>query len=231
MTLLPVHPDGWRFVGIFFLLTLVLFMIVPPLGWVGLLLTIWCIYFFRNPERVIPSREGLIVSPADGKIVSIQKMIPPSSLGDTERFRISIFLNIFDVHVNRIPIKGKVRKIYYHQGKFFNASLDKASELNERNTLVIDLLNQDIAVTQIAGLIARRIRCDVKENDLVETGQYFGLIRFGSRVDLYLPIGVEPLVYVGQRTIAGETVLADLNYGPLFMDVHHDHHTRKSGLG
>ncbi len=209
-----IHPEGWRFVGIFGLITLLLFWIHPVLGWMGTILTFWCFYFFRNPPRTVPDRYGLIVSPADGKVVAIQEVSPPKEwgIGTEPRTRISIFLNVFDVHINRIPITSQIRKVLYIPGKFFNASLDKASEHNERNTLILDLnQKQTMAVTQIAGLIARRIRCDITPKDRVETGQYFGLIRFGSRTDIYLPLGVSPLVIEGQRMIGGETILADLS--------------------
>jgi phosphatidylserine decarboxylase len=208
-----IHPEGWRFAAIFGGVTLLLFLLSPILGWMGVILTLWCFYFFRNPTRVTPNRYGLIVSPADGKIVAVQEVVPPADwdMGSEVRVRISIFLNVFDVHLNRIPIKSQVRKVLYHTGKFFNASLDKASEHNERNTLILDINNeQDIAVTQIAGLIARRIRCDVKPEQVVETGELFGIIRFGSRTDIYLPVGVASLVIEGQRMVGGETVLADL---------------------
>ncbi len=214
MNLAIIHPEGWRFVGIFSIMTIGLFFILPILGWVGIILTLWCLYFFRNPTRITPDRYGLIVSPADGKVVAIQHSVPPPEwdIGTEPRVRISIFLNVFDVHLNRIPIAGHVRKVIYHAGKFFNASLDKASEHNERNTVILDLnQQQNMAVTQIAGLIARRIRCDVTANEQVETGQLFGLIRFGSRTDVYLPLGVEPLVIEGQRMLGGETILADLS--------------------
>jgi phosphatidylserine decarboxylase len=208
-----IHPEGWRFAAIFGGIALLLFFLSPILGWLGVILTVWCFYFFRNPTRVIPDRYGLIVSPADGKIVAVQEIVPPADwgMGSEVRVRISIFLNVFDVHLNRIPIKSQVRKVLYHTGKFLNASLDKASEHNERNTLILDINNeQDMAVTQIAGLIARRIRCDVQPDQAVRTGELFGLIRFGSRTDIYLPVGVSPLVIEGQRMIGGETVLADL---------------------
>lgn len=212
-----LHPEGWRFLGIFALVSFFLFLLSPFISavpaWGGVVLTVWCAYFFRNPKRVIPTREGVIVSPADGKIVAIQEMVPPEALGMGEepRTRISVFLNVFDVHVNRIPIKSTVEKVIYHPGRFVNASLDKASDLNERNTLVLKLENgQTMAVVQIAGLIARRIRCDVLENQQVETGELYGLIRFGSRVDIYLPLGVKPLVLQGQYMIGGESVLAEV---------------------
>ncbi len=208
-----IHPDGWKFVGLFAAVTLIFFLFSTALGWVGIILTAWCIYFFRNPERMTPTREGLIVSPADGKVVGVKCVVPPKDfdMGDEARVRISIFLNVFDVHVNRLPVGGIIKKIIYHPGKFFNASLDKASEHNERNTLVIDLgEGRDLAVIQIAGLIARRIRCDVEEGDVVLTGQRYGLIRFGSRADIYLPRGAEAQVIEGQYMIAGETILADM---------------------
>ncbi len=213
MILRTIHPEGWRFVGIFGVVTFFLFLMSSILGWMGVVLTVWCFYFFRNPPRVVPDRYGLIVSPADGKVVAIQEVVPPADweMGDKPRVRISVFLNVFDVHLNRIPIKSEVRKVLYHTGKFFNASLDKASEHNERNTLVLDINDeQDIAVTQIAGLIARRIRCDATPSQAVETGEIFGLIRFGSRTDIYLPLNTAPLVIEGQRMIGGETILADL---------------------
>jgi phosphatidylserine decarboxylase len=214
MILRLIHNDGIKFVAIFALIALLFWQINVSLGWFGILLTAWCIYFFRNPIRVVPNRKGLVVSPADGKIVGISKVIPPKDLeiGEDQVYKISIFLNVFDVHVNRIPFGGVIKKVLYHQGQFVNASLDKASDLNERNTLVIE--NEDgikIAVVQIAGLIARRIRCDVVVDDKVETGQIYGLIRFGSRADIYLPKSSIPSVIVGQRAIAGETVLSDLD--------------------
>ena len=209
-----IHPDGLKFVGAFAAVTLFFFLLSTALGWIGIILTAWCIYFFRNPERMTPTREGLVISPADGKVVSVREVIPPKNfdMGDETCTRISIFLNVFDVHVNRIPISGRIKKIIYHPGKFFNASMDKASEHNERNTLVIDLGNDKVlAVVQIAGLIARRIRCDVNEEDTVLAGERYGLIRFGSRADIYLPKGVNALVIEGQHMIAGETVLADIH--------------------
>ena len=208
-----IHSDGWKFIAIFAVVAFVLAMINPNLGWVGAILTGWCMYFFRNPPRTVPMREGLLVSPADGIVCQIVSVVPDPELelGVEPRTRVSIFLNVFDVHVNRVPIAGTVRKIIYHEGQFLNASFDKASEKNERNTIVLDTLNDTrIAFVQIAGLIARRIRCDVSPQETVETGQVFGLIRFGSRMDVYLPEGTDPLVVEGQRMIAGETVLLDL---------------------
>lgn len=208
-----VHPDGWLFVGIFALVSVVFMGISDALGWIGWILTAWCVYFFRMPERVPPEHPDWIVSPADGKIVLIEEVPPPEGLGMSAEklWRVSVFLNVFDVHVNYIPFSGTVKNVMYHAGQFLNASLDKASDLNERNTVMIELENgAEMAVVQIAGLIARRIRCDIKKGDTVKCGDVFGLIRFGSRVDIYLPSGVEPLVRVGQRMIASETLIARL---------------------
>jgi phosphatidylserine decarboxylase len=212
--LAPLHPDGWKFVGIFALVTALLFILVPPLGWVGLVLTVWCAYFFRDPWRVTPLRSGLVVSPADGRVLSVAPAMPPAELemATTQPMtRIGIFLNVFDVHVNRIPLGGRIAKVCYHKGAFVNASLDKASEDNERMAIRITPADgaDDLAVVQIAGLIARRIVCDLREREEVIAGQRFGIIRFGSRVDVYLPPGWLPLVIAGQRVIGGETVIAD----------------------
>lgn len=210
----PMHPEGWRFVGIFAAITVVLFLIWDPLGWIGLGLTIWCYYFFRDPIRHVPQGAGLLVSPADGIISQIALAVPPPELGagDAPRLRISTFMSVFNVHVNRAPIAGRLAKMAYRPGKFLNASLDKASEDNERNSLLLDLPDgRQIIVVQIAGLVARRILPFVKEGQSLRTGERFGLIRFGSRVDVYLPEGVAPLVCEGQIMIAGETVMADLS--------------------
>lgn len=183
------------------------------LGWVGVILTTWCTYFFRDPDRFTPTREGLVISPADGVVQMIQDAVPPPEIemGDQPLNRISIFMNVFDVHVNRTPIAGTISKLAYRPGKFLNASLDKASELNERQSLGLILDGgKDIAFVQIAGLVARRILCDVTEGKEMKTGERFGMIRFGSRVDVYLPDGVKPMVAVGQTAIAGETVIADI---------------------
>lgn len=212
--LIPIHKEGHVFIFIFAATTLILSLFSSTLGWVGGFATLWCIYFFRNPARIIPQRDGLILSPADGVIQKIEQAKLPSELGSSKESynRISIFLNVFNVHVNRIPIEGVVKKVEYVAGKFLNASLDKASEDNERNCLLISAKNgKSIACVQIAGLIARRIVCDVKDGDEVKTGQRFGIIRFGSRVDIYLPNDVNPLVIEGQQAIAGETIIADLN--------------------
>jgi len=209
----PMHREGIRFVAIFATITLVLFWISTFLGWIGVGLTVWCYYFFRDPQRTTPTREGLIVSPADGIISLIEPAVPPAELGmaDAELTRVSVFMNVFNCHVNRMPIGGKIAAIAYRPGKFFNASLDKASSDNERNSLAIEIEDGcQIAVVQIAGLVARRIVCFVEKGESLETGERFGLIRFGSRLDVYLPDGVEPMVSVGQSMVAGETVLADL---------------------
>ena len=212
--LVPINRAGWPFIAIFFSITVIVTLISEPFGFIGLIITTWCIYFFRDPERYTPTRKNLIISPADGVIQSIEEAIPPTELemGNKLLTRISVFMNVFDVHVNRIPIDGRISKLAYSPGKFFNASLDKASKFNERQSIRLTLPNkEDIAFVQIAGLIARRIKCCVKEEQIVATGERFGLIRFGSRVDLYLPKSTPILVAAGQRSIAGETVIADFD--------------------
>lgn len=212
--MVPIHPAGWMFIAMFAGGALVLGLMAKTLGWIGFILTLWCIYFFRDPKRIVPEREGLIVSPADGLVQKIARVIPPAELdlGTTERTRISIFLSVFDVHVNRVPVGGKITLLHYVRGKFLNASLDKASEDNERQLVTVKTADGKlVGFVQIAGLVARRIICDLKDGQDVKTGERFGLIRFGSRMDVYLPEGTEPLVIVGQKAIGGETVLADLN--------------------
>lgn len=209
----PVHREGYPFLAAFAAATVILFWLWQPLGWIGVVLTIWCYYFFRDPVRMVPDRAGLLVTPADGVISLIEPAVPPAELemGDAALTRVSVFMNVFDCHVNRLPIAGTVRKVAYRPGKFLNASLDKASEDNERNALAVTLEDgREIAVVQIAGLVARRIVCDVKGGEKLPTGARFGMIRFGSRVDVYLPDGVQPLVVVGQIMTSGETVIADL---------------------
>lgn len=209
----PMHPEGIKFVAIFAAVTLVLFLISTFLGWIGVGLTVWCYYFFRDPERVTPDRPGLIISPADGVISLIEPAVPPAELGmpDEALTRVSVFMNVFNCHVNRTPVAGEIRAVSYRPGKFFNASLDKASVDNERNSLCVKMDNgQELAVVQIAGLVARRIVCFVEPGATLQRGERFGLIRFGSRLDVYLPKGVEPMVRIGQTMIAGETVLAEL---------------------
>jgi phosphatidylserine decarboxylase len=180
---------------------------------IGFTFVCFCLYFFRDPERVPPTRHNIVVAPADGRVVMVGNAVPPAELGlgDAPRPRVAIFLSVFDVHVNRVPIEGKVTRIAYRHGAFVNAALDKASDDNERNALAIRTTDgRDIAVVQIAGLIARRILCHVREGDMVSTGERFGIIRFGSRTDVYLPEGTRPLVSVGQTMIGGETVIAEL---------------------
>ncbi len=209
----PMHREGIRFVAIFAAVTVVLFLIWAPLGWIGVGLTVWCYYFFRDPVRVTPQRDGLVVSPADGVVSLIEPAVPPPELGlgPEALTRVSVFMNVFNCHVNRAPVSGRIARVAYKPGKFLNASLDKASEDNERNGIVLTMEDgRTIAAVQIAGLVARRIVCFVSEGDQMRAGQRFGLIRFGSRVDVYLPEGVSPLVAVGQSMVAGETVLADL---------------------
>ncbi len=213
--LAPIHPEGYPFIGGFALAALILFWLAAPLGWLGVIATAWCAYFFRDPERVTPVRDGLVVAPADGRISQVASAVPPQELelGVVPRPRISIFMSVFDVHVNRSPASGAIERVAYRPGKFINADLDKASEDNERNGLVIRTPAGRIGVVQIAGLLARRIVCFVKQGDAVDAGVRIGLIRFGSRVDVYLPEGAKPLVAEGQVAIAGETVLADLMGG------------------
>lgn len=209
-----IHKEGYVFILCFVLATFVLFAISNTFGWIGVTLTIWCIYFFRDPERITPVAKGLVISPADGLIQRITRAAPPKELGmaEKEMTRISIFLNVFDVHVNRIAVDGVIEKAHYHPGKFLNASLDKASEDNERQSLLIKTPdNQNVALVQIAGLIARRIVCNAKENEQVLAGKRFGIIRFGSRVDVYLPDTAKILVAEGQTAISGETIVARLS--------------------
>lgn len=211
--LVPIHREGWLFAAVFAAVAVILAFLWAPLGWLGAIATAWCVYFFRDPPRVTPTRAGLVVSPADGVVQMIQPALPPPELGLEPRplTRVSVFMNVFNVHVNRIPAAGTVADLAYRPGKFFNASLDKASEFNERQAIRLGLGDgRELAVVQIAGLVARRIRCDLRQGQAVRTGERFGLIRFGSRVDVYLPDGVSPLVVEGQTTIAGETVIADL---------------------
>lgn len=212
--LVPVHREGYPFVLAFAAATLVLFWLgLPSLAWIGVVLTLWCAYFFRDPERVTPLAEGLVISPADGRISAIEQVMPPAELDlpNEPVIRISVFMNVFDVHVNRAPVDATVRRITYVPGAFINAELDKASADNERQAFTLDLADgRRMGVVQIAGLVARRIVRFVNEGEHLLAGQRIGLIRFGSRVDVYLPKGVPALACVGQRAVAGETVLADL---------------------
>jgi phosphatidylserine decarboxylase len=213
LVLAPPHPAGRPFIAGGAVVLLAGLIFAHWLAWIGLAFTLFCLYFFRDPERVTPGRRGLVVAPADGRIVSVAAVAPPPELGlgETPRWRVAIFLSVIDVHVNRMPADGTVTRIAYRHGKFVNASLDKASTDNERNALAIRLADgRDMAVVQIAGLIARRILCHVHEGDRLAAGARFGLIRFGSRTDLYLPEGVQPLVVEGQTMIGGETIIAEL---------------------
>jgi phosphatidylserine decarboxylase len=215
--LAPIHPEGYPFIGAFALVSLILFWLWPPLGWIGTLLTAWCAYFFRDPVRVTPTADRLVVSPADGRVSLVVNAVPPPelALGDKPLPRVSIFMSVFDCHVNRSPVAGRIERIAYTPGKFLNADLDKASEDNERNALVVATSAGRVGVVQIAGLIARRIVCWVKEGQAIGAGERIGMIRFGSRVDVYLPAGTAPLVSEGQTSLAGETVIAELGTSAL----------------
>ena len=210
--LVPIHREGYPFIAIAAVATVILAMIWSPLGWIGAILTAWVCYFFRDPPRVTPIRDGLVVSPADGEVSMIVMAEPPPELGlpSVPMLRISVFMNVFDCHVNRAPVTGRVLRQVYTPGLFLNAELDKASDDNERNALVMETPGTTIAVVQIAGLVARRIKSFVSEGETLGAGDRFGLIRFGSRLDVYLPAETVSLVGVGQTAIAGETVLADL---------------------
>ena len=211
--LVPIAREGWPFIAIFGLISLIFYFVYAPLGWIGLVLTLWCVYFFRNPDRVTPEREGLIISPADGIVQMIAEVSPPEELdmGSEPVVRVSVFMNVFDCHVNRIPCDGRIGKLVYVPGQFLNASLDKASEENERQMVRIDLESGAfVGAVQIAGLVARRIVCYLEEDQIVLAGERFGLIRFGSRVDIYLPHGAVSHAVIGQKCVSGETVLADL---------------------
>ena len=211
--LVPIAREGWPFIAIFGLISVILYFVYAPLGWIGLVLSLWCVYFFRNPDRVTPEREGLIISPADGIVQMIAEVSPPEELdmGSEPVVRVSVFMNVFDCHVNRIPCDGRIGKLVYVPGQFLNASLDKASEENERQMVRIDLdSGAFVGAVQIAGLVARRIVCYLEEDQIVLAGERFGLIRFGSRVDIYLPHGAVSHAVIGQKCVSGETVLADL---------------------
>jgi phosphatidylserine decarboxylase len=208
----PITPEGYPFIGAFAFVSLILFWLWTPLGWIGTVLTLWCLFFFRDPPRVTPVRDGIVVSPADGRVSMVTSAAPPHELGLGDKLlpRVSIFMSVFDCHINRSPLAGRIERIIYQPGVFLNADLDKASADNERNSAVIASANARIAVVQIAGLVARRIVCYAREGQTIAAGERFGMIRFGSRLDIYLPEGVVPQVAVGQTSIAGETVLADL---------------------
>jgi phosphatidylserine decarboxylase len=210
--LAPLHPDGFKFVAAGVLATLLLFLLWAPAGWAAAVVTLWMVYFFRDPWRVTPTRPGLLISPADGIVVSIAAATPPAELamGDMTVVRIGIFLNIFDVHVTRAPVGGRVTAMRYTKGRFVNASLDKASEGNERLAIrIAPPEGPDVAFVLVAGLIARRIVCNLYDGQQVASGQRIGIIRFGSRVDIYCPPPYVPMVVTGQRMVGGETVIAD----------------------
>jgi phosphatidylserine decarboxylase len=208
--LAPIHPEGYRFIVVFLVAALILWWIWAPLGWLGLIATIWCGYFFRDPARVTPISSDLVIAPADGLVSFAGLAVPPPELGlgAGPLQRVSIFMSVFDCHVNRAPVEGRVERIAYHPGLFLSADLDKASEDNERNGIVIDAPSGRHGVVQIAGLVARRIVCFTHEGSNLSAGERIGLIRFGSRVDVYLPAGAEILVGLESRTLAGETVIA-----------------------
>jgi len=213
MARVKLHPDGWPYIAIAVALNVLLFALA---GWWGLLLvpvSAWCIAFFRDPERTVPEGDGLIVSPADGVLLPVVQAVPPTELGmgDTPRARLSIFMNVFNVHVNRVPANGTVTALSYRPGKFINASFDKASEDNERMSVRLRMAGgAELAFVQIAGLVARRIRCDLHKDQQVRRGERFGIIRFGSRLDVYLPAEAAVKAVKGQKIVAGETVLAEL---------------------
>lgn len=212
-TFVPIHREGYPFIAGFFVVSLLLGWLWTPLFWVGLVLTVWCIYFYRDPERITPIDDNLVISSADGKVSSVGPCVPPVELdlGFEPMLRISVFMNVFSCHINRAPMRGNIRSIMHRPGKFLNAELDKASSENERNSLLIDGPKGQIAVVQIAGLVARRIVCWSKPGNEISAGERFGLIRFGSRVDIYLPEGAVARVAVGQTAVAGETVLAEFD--------------------
>lgn len=208
----PIHPDGWPFIAIAIVVTIVLFAASQPLGWIASILTLWVVAFFRDPWRVSPQSRGLALAPADGEIVTVDRVPPPAELdlGAAPMLRIEIFLSLADVHINRLPVAGKVMRIVYSKGAFHDAREHRAGAENERNAIVLDAPEGAVAVVQIAGRVARRIRCDLTEGQNVIAGQRLGLIRFGSRAALYLPSSYVPLVHEGQRAVGGETVLAAL---------------------
>ncbi|MCP4354690.1 MAG: phosphatidylserine decarboxylase [Proteobacteria bacterium] len=211
--LTPIHPEGKKFAVIFAAVTLGLFLMSDILGWIGVILTAFCVYFFRNPERISPDRDDVVISPADGTICQISTCEFPEELDEKPQkmTKVSIFMSVFNVHINRNPVSGKILKNVYVPGKFLNADLDKASKDNERNLVLIETKKKHkIAYVQIAGLIARRILCFIKKGDKVNMGDRFGLIRFGSRLDVYIPTHYEVLVKKGQTMVAGETLLAEL---------------------
>ena len=212
--LVPIHPAGWPFIALFFAITVMVGLFFEPFFWIGIPASLWCVYFFRNPVRVTPPDPLALIAPADGRVLSVgEAELPPELHLPEGRWRcISIFMNVFDVHVNRAPVAGKVIATSYHKGAFLNASLDKASEQNERQNMVLEMASgQPVGVVQIAGLVARRILLEAAVGDYLNIGQQYGIIRFGSRVDVWLPATTPVYVLAGQTTIAGETILADLS--------------------
>ncbi|KAB0680649.1 phosphatidylserine decarboxylase [Aureimonas leprariae] len=214
--LVPIHRAGYPFIATFLVVSILLGLFWQPMFWLGLVLTLWCAYFFRDPQRVTPLAEDVAVSPADGRVSLVGHVTPPAELelGTDPLLRVSIFMNVFDCHVNRAPMRGRVARISYREGEFRNAELDKASEVNERNSMVIESAKGEIGVVQIAGLVARRILCFSATGDRLEAGERIGLIRFGSRLDIYFPEGARPRVAEGQKAVAGETVIAEFADGP-----------------
>jgi phosphatidylserine decarboxylase len=208
----PIHKEGYLFIAIAAVAAFILGLWWSPLGWIGAILTVWVCYFFRDPPRTTPLRDGLVISPADGRVSLIATAVPPAELDLPQEpmMRVSVFMNVFDCHVNRMPVSGRIAQILYTPGLFLNAELDKASEDNERNALVIETIGTRIGVVQIAGLVARRIVSFVRTGDELSAGERFGLIRFGSRLDIYLPLSAQVLIGLGQTAVAGETILADL---------------------
>jgi len=209
-TLVPIHRESYRFIAAFAIGSVILGLIWEPLFWIGLVLTAWCAYFFRDPSRITPVDDKLVIAPADGVVSSVGPAVAPPELGLAgEMTRISVFMNVFSCHINRAPVRGRISLIEHRPGRFLNADLDKASEQNERNSLVIESPNGPVAVVQIAGLVARRILCWAEAPGEISVGERFGLIRFGSRVDVYLPREARPRVAVGQVAVGGETVIAE----------------------
>jgi len=213
----PVHREGWPFVLGFFLVSILVGWLWDPLFWIGIGLTLWCAYFFRDPQRVTPVGDDLVISPADGVVSAIGPAVPPAELelGEDERLRLSVFMNVFSVHVNRAPVRGRITTIVHRPGRFLNADLDKASAENERNSMLIDSPRGPVATVQVAGLVARRIVCFSAQGEEIGAGDRIGLIRFGSRLDVYLPDGAVPQVFEGHLAVAGETVLAAFGRPPL----------------
>lgn len=213
----PIHREGYKFIGIFAAVTLVLGLFSTSLFWIGAILTAWCAYFFRDPQRVTPLDDRMVVSPADGIVSAVGAAVPPRELGlgSSEMTRISVFMNVFSCHVNRSPVRGRIQHIEHRPGAFLNAELDKASTENERNSLLIESPNGTVGVVQIAGLVARRIVCWAESGSSIAVGERFGLIRFGSRVDVYLPADATPRVAAGQTAVAGETILAEFGGGAI----------------